>query len=203
VKARRIYLDYNASTPIDPAVAAAMRPFLTDSYGNPSSGHWASTAAKTALETTLLSSAPHQRLDHNPCVGGSSPSSATKFSVFGSAEISPETSFDIASLMITSPRGAHTRPERVSFNAIRAKRAQSFAGIRRLFLLCPLRFRVRHTTYTDTGKQCLPGRCPQNGDVPSSPFLQLPALVPSAGALQIKAAFERGCRWHPVAGARS
>jgi cysteine desulfurase len=48
---RRIYLDYNASTPIEAAVAAAMRPFLADHYGNPSSGHWAATAAKTALET--------------------------------------------------------------------------------------------------------------------------------------------------------
>ena len=48
---RRIYLDYNASTPIDPAVAAAMNPFLEDRYGNPSSGHWAATTAKTALET--------------------------------------------------------------------------------------------------------------------------------------------------------
>jgi cysteine desulfurase len=48
---RRIYLDHNASTPIDPAVAAAMKPFLENHYGNPSSGHWASTAAKAALET--------------------------------------------------------------------------------------------------------------------------------------------------------
>ena len=48
---RRIYLDYNASTPIDPAVAAAMRPFFEDHYGNPSSGHWAAAAAKAALET--------------------------------------------------------------------------------------------------------------------------------------------------------
>ena len=47
---KRIYLDYNASTPIDPAVATAMRPFLEDHYGNPSSGHWASIQAKTALE---------------------------------------------------------------------------------------------------------------------------------------------------------
>jgi cysteine desulfurase len=46
----RIYLDHNASTPIDPEVAAAMRPFLDDHYGNPSSGHWASTTAKVALE---------------------------------------------------------------------------------------------------------------------------------------------------------
>jgi cysteine desulfurase len=47
---RRIYLDYNASTPIDPAVAAAMKPFLADHFGNPSSGHWAAASAKAALE---------------------------------------------------------------------------------------------------------------------------------------------------------
>jgi cysteine desulfurase len=46
----RIYLDYNASTPVDPAVAAAMLPFLAADYGNPSSGHWASRPAKSALE---------------------------------------------------------------------------------------------------------------------------------------------------------
>ncbi|MBO0763513.1 MAG: cysteine desulfurase [Hyphomicrobiaceae bacterium] len=46
----RIYLDYNASTPIDPAVAAAMRPFLEEGFGNPSSGHWAATGAKAALK---------------------------------------------------------------------------------------------------------------------------------------------------------
>src|SRR5882724_11238581 len=48
---QRIYLDYNASTPIDPAVAAAMLQFTEEHYGNPSSGHWASIGAKAALET--------------------------------------------------------------------------------------------------------------------------------------------------------
>jgi cysteine desulfurase len=47
---RQIYLDYNASTPIEPAVAAAMRPYLADGYGNPSSGHWAAKPAAIALE---------------------------------------------------------------------------------------------------------------------------------------------------------
>jgi len=46
----RIYLDYNASTPVDPAVAAAMQPLLDGHFGNPSSGHWAASAAKAALE---------------------------------------------------------------------------------------------------------------------------------------------------------
>ncbi|MDD3786197.1 MAG: cysteine desulfurase family protein [Hydrogenophaga sp.] len=45
-----IYLDYNASTPIAPEVQAAMLPLLETAYGNPSSGHWASTPAKAALE---------------------------------------------------------------------------------------------------------------------------------------------------------
>ena len=34
-----IYLDYNATTPHDPEVIAAMRPFLEDEFGNPSSSH--------------------------------------------------------------------------------------------------------------------------------------------------------------------
>jgi cysteine desulfurase len=61
-----IYLDYNASTPVDPAVAAAMRPFLDMAFGNPTSGHWASMPAKAALEkargqvASLLGSAPEE-----------------------------------------------------------------------------------------------------------------------------------------------
>jgi cysteine desulfurase len=34
-----IYLDYNATTPVAPAVAAAMLPYLREHFGNPSSGH--------------------------------------------------------------------------------------------------------------------------------------------------------------------
>jgi len=46
----RLYLDYNASTPIDPEVVDVMRPLLVSDYGNPSSGHWAATPAKAALD---------------------------------------------------------------------------------------------------------------------------------------------------------
>ena len=44
-----IYLDYNASAPIHPAVQAAMTPFLAAHYGNPSSGHWAGVPAAQAV----------------------------------------------------------------------------------------------------------------------------------------------------------
>jgi cysteine desulfurase len=45
-----IYLDSNATTPIDPRVAEAMRPYLTDGFGNPSSTHREGRTAKAALE---------------------------------------------------------------------------------------------------------------------------------------------------------
>jgi len=45
-----IYLDYNATTPIDPRVAEAMGPFLTGGFGNPSSTHAEGRRAKSALE---------------------------------------------------------------------------------------------------------------------------------------------------------
>ena len=34
-----VYLDYNATTPIDPDVAGAMRPYIYEHFGNPSSSH--------------------------------------------------------------------------------------------------------------------------------------------------------------------
>src|SRR5206468_3025946 len=34
-----IYLDYNATTPLDPTVVEAMLPYLKDHFGNPSSTH--------------------------------------------------------------------------------------------------------------------------------------------------------------------
>ena len=46
----RIYLDFNASTPIAPGVAEAMRPFLSQHFGNPSSLHWAGEPAREAIE---------------------------------------------------------------------------------------------------------------------------------------------------------
>lgn len=47
---KRVYLDFNASTPLAPDVVGAMRPFLTEHYGNPSSPHWAGAPAKEAVE---------------------------------------------------------------------------------------------------------------------------------------------------------
>jgi cysteine desulfurase len=48
--ARPIYLDYNATTPIDPEVAAAMEPFLKEFFGNPSSNHFYGFQTRLAVE---------------------------------------------------------------------------------------------------------------------------------------------------------
>jgi cysteine desulfurase len=47
---RRIYLDFNASTPLAPEVAAAMQAVLEEPFGNPSSTHWAGVPAREAVE---------------------------------------------------------------------------------------------------------------------------------------------------------
>jgi cysteine desulfurase len=44
-----VYLDYNGTTPFDPEVLAAMRPFLEENFGNPSSSHWYGIAPKRAI----------------------------------------------------------------------------------------------------------------------------------------------------------
>jgi cysteine desulfurase len=52
---RRIYLDYAATTPVVPAVFEAMRPFLEQAFGNPSSLHHWGREAKKALDTARKS----------------------------------------------------------------------------------------------------------------------------------------------------
>ncbi|MCG5248409.1 cysteine desulfurase family protein [Methylorubrum extorquens] len=56
----RIYLDHNATTPVDPAVLAAMEPYLRELFGNPSSaetveGSVAATAVERAREQVAAS----------------------------------------------------------------------------------------------------------------------------------------------------
>ncbi len=45
-----IYLDYGATTPLDPAVAAVMEPWGLDGFGNPHSAHMWGYKAKAAVE---------------------------------------------------------------------------------------------------------------------------------------------------------
>jgi cysteine desulfurase len=61
-----LYFDYNATTPILPRVFEAMRPYLTEHYGNPGSGHiWGLAAARAVTRAreqvaSLLEAAPEE-----------------------------------------------------------------------------------------------------------------------------------------------
>lgn len=64
--AQPLYLDYNATTPLDPAVVAALVPYLEEHFGNPSSGHAFGAGAKAAVDqareqiAALLGCAPDE-----------------------------------------------------------------------------------------------------------------------------------------------
>ena len=63
---RRVYFDHNATTPVDPEVAAFVQPFFGDIFGNPSSLHWAGRAVKGYYEDAkeqvagLINAEPHE-----------------------------------------------------------------------------------------------------------------------------------------------
>jgi cysteine desulfurase len=46
-----VYLDYNATTPVDPRVVEVMRPYLVAYFGNPSSGHHYAAEPDHAIRT--------------------------------------------------------------------------------------------------------------------------------------------------------
>lgn len=50
MKKRKIYLDYASTTPVDPRVFVAMKPFFSQKFGNPSSLHFFGREASEAVE---------------------------------------------------------------------------------------------------------------------------------------------------------
>jgi cysteine desulfurase len=52
---QRIYLDANATTPVLPEVIEAMRPFWSESFGNPSSAHHSGQRTRSAVEKARAS----------------------------------------------------------------------------------------------------------------------------------------------------
>src|ERR1700683_2569477 len=62
----RVYLDYNATTPVDPAVLEAMLPFLSANFGNAGSVHTPGQLARAAVDAArdsvaaLIGAAPSE-----------------------------------------------------------------------------------------------------------------------------------------------
>jgi cysteine desulfurase len=79
----RIYLDFNASTPLAPEVVAAMTPYLTQEFGNPSSAHWAGAAARDAVEAARLKVAMLVGCDPTEVVFTSGGTEADNYALWG------------------------------------------------------------------------------------------------------------------------
>ncbi|MEZ4386261.1 MAG: cysteine desulfurase family protein [Candidatus Krumholzibacteriia bacterium] len=81
-----IYLDHNATTPLDPRVADAMAPFLRDHFGNPSSSHAAGRRAREAVERARAQVADLLGAEPDEIVFTSGGSESDNMAVFGVAE---------------------------------------------------------------------------------------------------------------------
>ncbi|HEY47094.1 MAG: selenide, water dikinase [Anaerolineae bacterium SM23_ 63] len=80
-----IYLDYNATTPIDDRVAEAMKPYLYEHFGNPSSAHPYGIRAKQAVETARAQVAVSLRCSPAEIVFTSGGSEANNMAIKGVA----------------------------------------------------------------------------------------------------------------------
>jgi cysteine desulfurase len=82
----RIYLDHNATTPVDPAVADAVSQVMREEFGNPSSVHHFGQRAKTVLDQARTAVAALVGGDPSEIVFTSGGTESDNFAIRGVAE---------------------------------------------------------------------------------------------------------------------
>jgi cysteine desulfurase NifS/selenium donor protein len=80
-----IYLDYNATTPLHPEVAAAMRPYLNQHFGNPSSSHKYGAITRRAVEQARAQVATMLKCEVDEIIFTSGGSEANNLAISGYA----------------------------------------------------------------------------------------------------------------------
>ncbi len=85
---RHVYLDYNATTPVDPAVRDAMLPFLGENFGNAGSVHTPGQRARAAVDTARESVAALIGADPKEIVFTSGGTEADNLALFGAVAAS-------------------------------------------------------------------------------------------------------------------
>jgi len=104
----RAYFDYNATTPVDPAVVAAMLPYLSENYGNASSIHSHGQNARAAVDhardsvAELISSRPAE------VVFTSGGTEADNLAILGAIEASPLPRKHVVTTTIEHPAVLHS-----------------------------------------------------------------------------------------------
>lgn len=83
---KRVYLDYAATTPCDPLVIEAMRPYFFEKFGNPSSIHSFGQEAKKGMEDARQELASFLGAKPEEIVFTSGGTESNNFAIFGTAE---------------------------------------------------------------------------------------------------------------------
>src|SRR5205823_13622619 len=90
-KARPIYLDYSATTPVDPRVAEKMIPWLTDNFGNPASrSHPYGWDAEQAVENARAEVAKLVNCDPREIIWTSGATESNNLAIKGAAHFYQE-----------------------------------------------------------------------------------------------------------------
>jgi len=98
-----IYLDYNATTPHHPEVIAAMRPFLEEYFGNPSSSHWYGIQAKNAAENARTQVASLLNCQPSEIVFTSGGTESSNYAIKGAAFASQNVGNHVITTQIEHP----------------------------------------------------------------------------------------------------
>src|ERR1039458_3120053 len=84
----RAYLDYNATTPVDPAVLEAMLPYFAEHFGNAGSVHSPGQRARAAVDAARESVAALLGAKPNEIVFTSGGTEADNLALFGAVAAS-------------------------------------------------------------------------------------------------------------------
>jgi cysteine desulfurase len=84
---RTIYLDYNATTPLDPQVREAMLPFMDGNWGNPSSVHHIGRRARAALDDARDRAAKFLVCKPSELIFTSGGTESNNLAIFGAARL--------------------------------------------------------------------------------------------------------------------
>ena len=84
---RTIYLDYNATTPLDPAVRDAMLPFFGEFWGNPSSVHHVGQKSRALLDDARDRAAKFLGAKPSEIIFTSGGTEANNLAIFGTVRL--------------------------------------------------------------------------------------------------------------------
>jgi cysteine desulfurase len=102
---RTIYFDYNATTPLDPAVREAMLPFLGGVWGNPSSTHQVGQRARALLDEARARAAGVLRCKPGEVIFTSGGTESNNLALFGAARL-------------LAPKGKHLITSAIEHHAV-------------------------------------------------------------------------------------